>query len=432
MHAMDTTSRAPGTGDTTADRPAEPGDEHATRDAAVPTDRDGQETTGGAAGPDDGRRGTGNVRILGWELSHPTWLLVLGVAGGLMLAATIGGILSGARTLVVNLVVSLFLSFGLEPAVKWLSERGMRRGLATGLVFLVGLLLAVGFVAAMLPLVVNEAANLVSNAQDIIDGLVSNAQSLPGDLGDTVREALVSFQQDLGQRVPELTESVTRGALNIGASVVGTVFNLLTIALVTFYMTADAPKMRAALASRLSPRRKREFLEVWDIAIDKTGGYVYSRVLTLIASAVFHTVAFSLIDLDYAVALGAWVGVVSSLVPVVGTYIAGVLPVVIALAGQPSDVIWVLVALTVYQLAENYLIMPRVTAHTLSLHPGVTFVSVLLGASLLGAVGALLAIPAAAIVAALISANAEVHPSPGEVVAAHVDEVGQPAEDPDA
>lgn len=355
-----------------------------------------------------------SINGLGRLVRRPGLVLALGVAGGLLLAATAGGILSSARGLVINVVVALFLSFGLEPAVKWLADRGWRRGWATGLVFLVGFLGFVGFVAAMLPLIIDQTTNLVDNAQNLVDGLANNAASLPGSLGGSVSDALTKFQDELPQRMPEFTQTATRGALNIGASVVGTIFNVLTIALVTFYMTADAPKMRAVLASRLGPQRQRELLQVWDLAIDKTGGYVYSRVLTLVASTLFHVAAFWLIGLEYAVALGAWVGIVSSLIPVVGTYLAGVLPVLVALAGSPADVVWVLVALTIYQAAENYLIAPRITAHTLSLHPAVTFVSVLLGASLLGAVGALLAIPATAIVAALISANAEVHPHPDE------------------
>lgn len=339
--------------------------------------------------------------------AHPVLVLALGLAGGLMLAATVGSILSSARSLVLNLVVALFLSFGLEPAVKWLANRGMRRGVATGVVFLVGFLALGGFFGAMLPLVVDQAANLVENVDGVIDGLIRNAEGLPDEVAAAAQEGLREFQADLPRRVPELASRAASGALTFGASLFGIIFNMFTIALVTFYMTADAPKLRRALAQRMSPRRQAEFLDLWELAIDRTGGYVYSRVLTLVASSLFHWLAFALIGIAYPLPLGLWVGVVSSLVPVVGTYVAGILPIIVALAGAPTDVIWVLLALTIYQGAENYLIMPRVTAHTLSLHPGVAFVSVLLGGTLLGAVGALLAIPATAIVAALFSARAE-------------------------
>ncbi len=360
----------------------------------------------------NGASGSGTRAMRGLFDLVPTRLtlaLAVGVAGGLVIAAAFSAALNAASTLVVNLLVALFLSFGFEPAVKWLADRGMRRGVATGLVFVAGFLILFGFVAAMLPLIMDQGGTLVGNSDQIMDGLIDNAAGLPGALGDGISTWLAEFEQDLPSRIPEFAQNMGQGALSIGASLIGSLFNLLTIALVTFYMTADAPRMRATLSSRMSSARQEEFLGIWDVAIDKTGGYVYSRALTLIVSTVFHTIAFTIIGLEYPVALGFWVGILSSLIPVVGTYIAGILPVIVALAGDPMDVVWVLVALTLYQGAENYLIAPRITKHTLSLHPAVTFVSVLLGASLLGAFGALLAIPVAAIIAALFSASAEAH-----------------------
>jgi hypothetical protein len=113
------------------------------------------------------------------------------------------------------------------------------------------------------------------------------------------------------------------------------------------------------------------------------------------------------IDLDYAVALGVWVGLISSLIPAIGTYLAGALPLVVALAASPAQALWVLIAIVVYQQIENYVIVPKITASTMELHPAVAFLAVLGGAALAGATGALLAIPAVAIVAALISASSE-------------------------
>ncbi|HKJ56625.1 MAG TPA: AI-2E family transporter [Nitriliruptoraceae bacterium] len=366
----------------------------------------------------NGASGSGTRAMRGLFDRVPTRLtlaLMVGTAVGIMIAAAARAILGAASTLVINLVVALFLSFGLEPAVKWLADRGMRRGLATGLVFVAGFLITFGFFAAMLPLILDQGGTLVNNADQILGGLIDNAARLPGEVGTGIAEWLTEFEQELPNRVPEYLENMGQGAISVGASVLGSLFNLLTIALVTFYMTADAPKLRAVVTSRMRPARQEEFLSIWEVAIDKTGGYVYSRVLTLVVSTIFHSIAFTVIGLDYPVALGFWVGVVSSLIPVIGTYIAGILPVIVALAGQPTDVIWVLVALTLYQGAENYLIAPRITAHTLSLNPAVTFVSVLLGASLMGAFGALLAIPVAAIIAALFSATAEAHaPHPDE------------------
>ncbi|MGF1665146.1 MAG: AI-2E family transporter [Acidimicrobiia bacterium] len=130
---------------------------------------------------------------------------------------------------------------------------------------------------------------------------------------------------------------------------------------------------------------------------------MYSRALLAGISGVFHAVAFSVIGLPSAIAQGLFVGLVSQFVPNVGTFIGGALPVLIALANNPSDAIWVLVVLTVYQQFENIVLANRVTAQTMNLHPAVSFRSVIVGANLMGAAGALLALPVAATIQAFLS-----------------------------
>ena len=168
-------------------------------------------------------------------------------------------------------------------------------------------------------------------------------------------------------------------------------------------MVADGPRMRRAICRRLRPDRQERVLHAWELAIDKTGGYLYSRALLALLSAVFHTAAFSLIGLRYPVALGVWVGLVSQFLPVIGTYLAGVLPVLVALLDDPIRALWVLIVIVIYQQIENYLFAPRITARTLELHPAVAFSAAIAGAAMLGPVGAVLALPACATVQAFLS-----------------------------
>ena len=107
--------------------------------------------------------------------------------------------------------------------------------------------------------------------------------------------------------------------------------------------------------------------------------------------------------MPYALALALWVGVVSQFIPTIGTYLAGVVPFMVALlSDDPRDAILVLIAITLYQQVENYLISPKVTANTMELHPAVAFGSAIVGASLLGGIGALLALPVAATITGLV------------------------------
>jgi predicted PurR-regulated permease PerM len=334
--------------------------------------------------------------------------LVLGVAGGLVLAQVVTALGGRLQGLLSTLVISLFLSFAMEPAVQWLARRGVRRGFGTWLVFLAFILLTAGMVAAMVPLIAEQVRNLVEAAPTLLDDLAElAADALPGETGEPVAAWLNEQAQELPRQLPGMAGGVGRGVIGIGQTLLGGLFQVLTIALIVFYLVADGPQLRARLARRLPPRDQVRVLGLWELAVTKTGGYVYSRVLTAIVSSLFHFVAFTLIGLEYAAALGLFVGVVSAVIPAVGTYIAGALPVVVALANSPGQAVAVLIAITVYQQVENYLVVPRITAATLELHPAVAFVAVVAGAAVGGATGALLALPAVAIVAALLAASGE-------------------------
>lgn len=158
------------------------------------------------------------------------------------------------------------------------------------------------------------------------------------------------------------------------------------------------------------PDRQREMLAVWELAVAKTGGYIYSRLLLAFISAVATGLFLVVLGVPFAIPLAAWVGVTSAFVPVFGTYLGGILPVIVAVASPvPETAIWVVVFLVVYQQIENYLLAPRIQGHTMEVHPAVAFVSVLAGGYLLGAVGALLALPAAAIIQAVLSTYVSRH-----------------------
>jgi predicted PurR-regulated permease PerM len=156
------------------------------------------------------------------------------------------------------------------------------------------------------------------------------------------------------------------------------------------------PWLRRTLCSALPPARQAEVLRAWDIAVVRTGGYLYFRALMALISGIAHYIVFQVLGVPYAPALAVWVGLVSQFIPTVGTYLAGALPILIAFTENPWDALWVLCLVVVYQQFENYLPQPRITARTVDIHPAVVFGSVLTGTALLGAVGALIAIPVTA------------------------------------
>ncbi len=310
------------------------------------------------------------------------------------------------RGLLVQVVLALFLSFALEPLVDKMEARGMKRGLATA-ISLVGLFAAAAaFVTAMGQLIATQLTDLV----DEFPRYLTSGQEWLADQGITVEtDDLIERFQDGGDAAGYASDVANR-LLSAGTTVAGILFQVITVALFTFYFTADGPRLRRVICSMLPPQRQVEVIRVWELAINKTGAYITSRFILALISGVFHWIVFTILDLPSAVALALWVGLISQFIPTLGTYLAGVFPVLVALGIEPSKALWVIAAVVIYQQIENYILQPRITAQTLDLHPAVSIGAVLAGTSLFGAPGALLALPFVATAGGFFTAYVERHP----------------------
>ncbi|NNC92952.1 MAG: AI-2E family transporter [Acidimicrobiia bacterium] len=332
----------------------------------------------------------------------PQWIphLLVMVAGMVVILFAGLAIFRSLRGLIVLLLISAFLATALEPAVNYLAKRGWRRGLATGAIFLLVLLAGSAMIGLMVPLIIDQTLLLIDRIPGYIDDLAVQAERFGIEFSsDKIAAGLTDFDDTLQSYATDLAGS----AFGIGSQLISTVFQGLTIALFTFYLVADAPRFRRLLMSTLPADRQREVLRVWEIAIDKTGGYFYSRALLAAIATLSAWVVFRILGVPFALALALWLGVLSQFVPVFGTYIGGALPALIALLESPAEAVGVIVFVVVYQQIENYLLSPRITARTMSLHPAVAFGSAIAGGTLMGVPGTLMALPVAATVQAFIS-----------------------------
>lgn len=332
----------------------------------------------------------------------PEWIphLLVMVAGLIVLLFAALAVFRSLRGLIVLLLISLFLATALEPAVNYLERKGLRRGLATGVIFLMVLGAGSALVGLMVPLIIDQTLLLIDRIPDYIDDLAVQAERIGIEFSsERIATALTDFDDTLQNYAADLAGS----AFGVGSRLISTVFQGLTVALFTFYLVADAPRFRRVLMSTLPADRQREVLRVWEIAIDKTGGYFYSRALLAAIATVAAWVVFRVLGVPFALALALWLGVLSQFVPVFGTYIGGAVPALIALLESPGKAIGVIVFVVIYQQIENYLLSPRITARTMSLHPAVAFGSAIAGGTLMGVPGTLMALPVAATIQAFIS-----------------------------
>lgn len=305
------------------------------------------------------------------------------------------------NSLLILLLVSLFVALALEPGVNRMVNRNWKRGTATITILLGLVVVIVGFLVAMGTIVGKQIADLLSNSETYVNDTVKlindtfNSHINPASVNEKIA--------DPNGPVQEFINSQQDNAFNLSVAALGGLFQIFSGMLFSFYLVADGPRLRRAICSRLSPERQRRVLDTWELAINKTGGYLYSRALLAVISAFFHWIAFQAIGTPAPIAMAMWVGLASQFLPVIGTYLAGILPVLLTFIDSPPKALVALGFIAVYQQIENYLIAPKVTQRTLELHPALAFGGALAGGALLGPVGAILALPAVAMMQALVS-----------------------------
>lgn len=329
----------------------------------------------------------------------PSWIprLLISVMIAVGAAYAVFNVIRRLQHLLLWLVAALFLSFALEPAVNWLVGRGWRRGSAAAVV-LIGLgLLGLFGVALMVPLVIDQVQELVRRLPDWLDqASVYTERWFDQELTSSrILRNIASAEANV--------QEIATNVASVGAFVLGLLFQVLTIGLFTFYFVADGPRFRRGVCSLLPPRYQREVLAAWEVAIDKTGGYLYSRLLLAAINALFSFIVLQALGIPVAVPLALWQGFVSQFIPVVGTYIAAAVPLLVALLENPWTALFFLIFVLIYQQIENYLLAPRITARTMQLHPAVAFFAALAGGSMGGLVGAFMALPAAAVIQSTVS-----------------------------
>ncbi|CAM5713607.1 AI-2E family transporter OS=Streptomyces antimycoticus OX=68175 GN=SANT12839_068430 PE=3 SV=1 [Streptomyces antimycoticus] len=199
--------------------------------------------------------------------------------------------------LLLNILIAFFLALAIEPAVDRMAARGMRRGLATGLVFLAILIGTAGFFTLLGSMLADQIITMVQDFPQYLDNVVKW-------INDTFHTHLSRLEiQDSLVHSDWLQSYVKNSAdnvLDVSAQVLGGLFKTLTVTLFAFYFAADGPRLRRALCSVLPPTRQVEVLHAWEIAVAKTGGYIYSRGLMALISGVAHYILLEALGVPFA------------------------------------------------------------------------------------------------------------------------------------
>jgi predicted PurR-regulated permease PerM len=320
----------------------------------------------------------------------------IGLTAAAGVAVTYGLVLMvvGLREVLLLIGLSLFLAVGLEPAVSWLVGRRWPRWLAVLSVFLAALAVIAGFLAAAIPVLVRQATQFIERTPEYLNSLQDHNSWL-GRLNERfhVQEAVSkAFSGD----------SLTGGLLGAGQVVFNALANLIIVVVLTVYFVVDLPRIRAVFY-RLVPRSRRpRAVLIGDQIFAKVGSYVLGNLLISLIAGALTFVWLLILGVPYAALLAITVALLD-LVPVAGSIIGGLIASLVALTVSLPVCLATVGFFVVYRFLEDYLLIPKIIGRVVKVPALVTIVAVLVGAALLGIIGALIAIPIAAGILLLVN-----------------------------
>jgi predicted PurR-regulated permease PerM len=315
--------------------------------------------------------------------------MVLGITLGVLLVLSLGFLAWKAITWVL---VAVFLAMALNPAVELFERRGMRRSLAATTVFFIAAIAASGLGLLLIPPLVGETVDLVKAAPDILEDLERGR----GPLGSLEREF------NLVDRMRGAIESggaggvlgFTTPVVSIAKTIVSTVFSMIAIAFLTFFLLLDGRRWAKGFLDVVPDPARPRWERVFDGIYRTVGGYVTGNLFISVIAGTVAGVTLFAVGVPYALALGLLVAILD-LIPLIGAAIATAVAGGVALTEGLVPCIVVVVVLIVYQQIENNVIQPLVYGRSVALSPLAILIAVLVGAELAGVLGALAAIPVA-------------------------------------
>jgi predicted PurR-regulated permease PerM len=325
--------------------------------------------------------------------SHPYYFGFVATLGALT-AIVLMRALASVSQIFILILIALFLATGLNPAVEALRRRNMSRATAVTIIFTSVIAFVIFFALVVAPPVISQGTQLINKAPTLLGELTNNAtiNKLNDQYGiiDTLQARLESVTSD-----GTLLISAFGGVIGVGKSVLSGFFTFLTILVLTLYFITSLPQA-VNLGLSLVPASRRERIgHLTNAIIARVGSFVGSQIVIAAMASLFVFILSLVLGLPSPIAIGMIV-FVCGLIPLIGHFLGSAIVTIIALTQSIAIGVITFVAYVVYVQVENYVVTPRIMKRTLAVPGAVTIISALIGSSLLGLVGGLLAVPVAA------------------------------------
>ncbi|WP_298741391.1 AI-2E family transporter [uncultured Microbacterium sp.] len=341
------------------------------------------------------------------KLQHPfrtALIATLGVGVGIVLIQSV----SSLSTVLLYVGTALFLSLGLDPLVSWLERRGLPRWAALLVTFFAVLAVFAGIILMIVPIIVTQVSQLVTQVQKLIESAVN----LEWDPVETARtwlndvfpaldvDRVFQYISDWYATLDVATIGGAAGEtlLGIGTGIVAGFTGALIVLILTIYFTSSTPSLKAAVYQLVPASKRARFIDLSEQITASVGYYVAGQVTLGVINGVLSAIFLSIIGAPFPAVL-AVVAFFFSLIPLVGTLTGSAIIVLTCLIpglGSPLTALVALIWYAIYMQVEAYILSPRIMNRAVSVPGAVVVIAALAGGSLLGLLGALIAIPVAA------------------------------------
>jgi predicted PurR-regulated permease PerM len=324
------------------------------------------------------------------------FVATLGVGLGLLFISSV----STLSTILLYIGTALFLSLGLEPIVSFLERRRLKRWIAVLITILAVLALFAGIVLLIVPIITDQISQLVTAITGFFESNPSIddfKEWLHGVFPNLDVEAVFAYVQDFINNLD--FGSIGQGVIAVGASIISGFAGAFVVLILTIYFTASTPSLKAAVYQLVPASRRARFIDLAEQITDSVGYYVMGQVSMGVINGILSAIFLSIIGAPFPAVL-AVVAFFFSLIPLVGTLTGSTLIVLTCLipglGGSPTTALIAAIYYLIYMQIEAYVISPRIMNRAVSVPGAVVVIAALAGGSLLGLLGALIAIPVAA------------------------------------
>lgn len=327
------------------------------------------------------------------DRGHPFYFGFLATVGALSAFVLLRALASASQVFVI-ILVALFLATGLNPAVEALRRRGASRGAAVAVIFVAVLSLVALFLALVVPPLVTQTAHLIEIAPTLLQDLKAN----PSVAEFNAQYGIIdSLEKKLNSVTSDGTLIITAfgGVIGVGKTVLSGTFTGLTILVLTLYFITSLPEATAIGLKLVPASRRPRIARLVEAIIGQVGAFVGSQILISFFASLFVTIMSIALDLPSPIAIGIIV-FICGLVPLIGHFLGCGIVTLIATTQSLIIGLIAFISYVLYVQVENYILTPKIMKRTLSLPGAVTIIAALIGTSLLGLVGGLLAVPVAA------------------------------------